>query len=557
MIRMTHESFALLVWAAVGFVVGAFFVHILLSTNTPNLVVESIEDTPSVKQIPLQSVDATDKLHIPNLDTPPVRVMETTVSSSPPQSIQSSDVAVLSSSAFIREDNPLIVDIHVTLDQGARVYIEYGNNAAGWFRTPATQNQESHHVVPVLRLRPETAYSFKVLAVNDEGREFEGTAGTFSTGALPEALATLEFSAQGKPSSDLVLLDHRDEEQAYIVVIDDESNIVWYYASPNPIADTPYGLQAIQQKTNYNLVYYLGRPPLPCCLREITPAGEIVDSLSYSDFDGIPHHDHIVLSDNTILYLAWTNRIIDDTANGGESETVVEGDALRIWDQNTGITHEIWNAFDALSTDTRLNWTTNPVATMPGTPSVGENLKPIHWTFGSSLSIGPRGNYILALKGLNQIISIAPDLQSIEWKLGGPDSDFMFSDITDQPYNFHTVSQLPNGNILVFDNGLDRPEGEGGEFSRALELKLDHERLIAKKVWEYRPDPDVFARLRSSAFRLSNGNTFINFDTNPRSIIEVAPNGTEVWKVEMSGPRLVASYRAYPFTSIFGEVQLK
>ena len=460
---------------------------------------------------------------------------------------------VLSATASIREDNSLIAEVNLTLDPEAQAYVVYENEDAGRFQTLTTPEVATEHVVAVVRLRPSTTYSYQAFVVDSEGRESAGPEGKFTTGELPAALATIEFVAEGRPTSELVLIDHRDRDGGYYLVLDQDSRVVWYYQSPNPIADAVFGVQTIRQKPDYNFVYYLGRPPLPCCLREITPLGEVVDNLSFSILDGVPHHDHHILPDNQVVYLAWTYRVIDDSGHGGHLETVVEGDTIRIWDQKTGISREVWNAFDALGTDRRGSWTDRPVASIPGHPSVMENSTPIHWTFGSSMTIGPRGNYILSLKNLSQVVSVSPDFQQVEWSLGGPYSTYELIDPTDRPYNFHTVSELSNGNILIFDNGFGRPEEEGGEYSRVIELALSDYDLRVTKVWEYRPDPDIYSRLRGSAWRLDNGNTLVSFDTNPRHVVEVDPDAAEVWHLEMSGPRLVASYRAYALESIMGE----
>ena len=471
--------------------------------------------------------------------------------------------AVLSTSPAIRADNSLIAEISVTLDRPAQVYVEYENAVAGRFRTMATASPAKQHVVPVVRLRPSTAYRYQAFAIDEEGRVSAGVGGTFTTGELPEVLAALEFAVEGRPTPELILLDHRDVASSYIVVLDGDSKIVWYYASPNPLPDVPYAIMAVRQKPNYNLVYYVGNPPQPCCLREITPTGEIVDSLSYSEFDGVPHHDHLVLPDNQVLYIASTHRIIDDTAQGGDAETPVEGDSLRIWDQDTGITREVWNAFDSIGTDVRVHWAPghgaghSPPGGIPGQPSLRGALKPIEWTVANSLSVGPRGNYIVSFLTLEQIISISPDFKRIEWTLGGPNSDYVFIDPNDRPYKFHSVSELPNGNLLIFDNGQGRPEEEGGEYSRVIELVLDRYDLRVTKAWEYRPEPDLFARIQSSAFRLDNGNTLVSFDTDPRVLVEVDESGAEVWKLVISGTGRVRGYRAYPFSSIMGETLLK
>ena len=123
--------------------------------------------------------------------------------------------------------------------------------------------------------------------------------------------------------------------------------------------------------------------------------------------------------------------------------------------------------------------------------------------------------------------------------MGGPDSDYEFPDPADRFYGQHTATQLPNGNILLFDNGDGRPADEGGAYSRALELRLDEANGTAVKAWEYRHQPDIYSRVISSAFRLSNGHTLVNFGVNeaatallPLVFVEVNRPGKVVFRVE-------------------------
>jgi arylsulfate sulfotransferase len=179
------------------------------------------------------------------------------------------------------------------------------------------------------------------------------------------------------------------------------------------------------------------------------------------------------------------------------------------------------------------------------------------WTHANSISIGPQGNILVSLRHLNQIISIAPDFKSIQWRLGGPGSDFSFPDPSDQFYHQHTASQLPNGNILLFDNGNTRPPEEGGMYSRALELELDFTTMETRKVWEYRHSPDRFARCCARVERLANGNTLVDFGNDDGGLtsvlVEADSQGNAVSVIEMSSLESNTQYRAYALDSINGE----
>ena len=287
---------------------------------------------------------------------------------------------IVSHSAKIASDNALIAEVTVTLDREGPVYVAYENAEAGKFRTATTDESAIEHRVPVLRLRPGTTYSYSVVAVNGEGEETRSNSGTFTTGSLPPALSTLTIDATGTPSSEILLLDHRELEGSYLFMLDGDAQIVWYYESPNPVEDVPYPTGAIVQKPNFNLVYQLNNPFNICCIREITPTGKIVDNLAAGPANGFPHRSLQLMPDGGLLYSAWTYRVIDDTANEGDAETLVEGLALRVWDQETGLSKEIWNAFDGIGTDVRGGWGTGNIASYPNEVTLQEHTPPIRWT---------------------------------------------------------------------------------------------------------------------------------------------------------------------------------
>jgi len=85
----------------------------------------------------------------------------------------------------------------------------------------------------------------------------------------------------------------------------------------------------------------------------------------------------------------------------------------------------------------------------------------------------------------------------------------------------HKPHMLPNGNLLIFDNGTLRG------WSRVIEL----DPLTETIVWEYKADPpeSFFSPYISSAQRLPNGNTLICEGGRAR-LFEVTPDGDIVWE---------------------------
>jgi len=108
-----------------------------------------------------------------------------------------------------------------------------------------------------------------------------------------------------------------------------------------------------------------------------------------------------------------------------------------------------------------------------------------------------------------------PPNGGIYWKLGAPP-------LSGQ----HAPRLLPNGNVLLFDNGSHRLDNTF-PFSRVLEINPATKEI----VWKYQEKrvSDFFSPRLSNAQRLPNGNTLINEGHFGR-FFEVTPEGSTVWE---------------------------
>ena len=130
-------------------------------------------------------------------------------------------------------------------------------------------------------------------------------------------------------------------------------------------------------------------------LLEVTPAGSVVAQIPQEADDRTIHHDVTAVSDGTVLFLANDRQLVGDT--------MVAGEAVWEWNPETGAETKLWSSFDHLS----------PI------DDRGPRYRSGDWLHANSLSVGPRDNVLISLQALNQIISISPDYQSTEWRLGG------------------------------------------------------------------------------------------------------------------------------------------
>ena len=122
----------------------------------------------------------------------------------------------------------------------------------------------------------------------------------------------------------------------------------------------------------------------------------------------------------------------------------------------------------------------------------------------------PAGSVLTCWRNLDTVAVVDPDSQRIVWHWGLGELDHP-----------HHPTLLPNGNLLIFDNGKLRG------FSRVLEVDPGSGEI----VWEYRSDPpeDFYSSSRGAAQRLDNGNTLIVESQQGRAF-EVTPGGEIVWE---------------------------
>jgi len=137
------------------------------------------------------------------------------------------------------------------------------------------------------------------------------------------------------------------------------------------------------------------------------------------------------------------------------------------------------------------------------------------WTVANGVSEMPDGNLLLSFRDISTVAMINRETGAIYWKLGAPP-------LAGQ----HASYLLPNGHILLFDNGPHRLD-QSFPYSRVLEIAPATKAI----VWKFQEArvADFFSPRLSNAQRLPNGNTLINEGWFGR-FFEVTPAGDVVWE---------------------------
>ena len=156
------------------------------------------------------------------------------------------------------------------------------------------------------------------------------------------------------------------------------------------------------------------------------------------------------------------------------------------------------------------------------------------WSHGNTVVPLPGDRVMVSFRNLSTVGIIDKKSGDWVWKLG-------YEKLAQQ----HDPSMLPNGNILIFDNGSHR-QHQPLPFSRVIEV----DPRTNETVWEYLDTPpyNFFSPYISGARRLPNGNTLITEGMFGR-MFQVTPDGKVVW--EYVNPRFHTSPNGAEVNQVF------
>jgi hypothetical protein len=238
-------------------------------------------------------------------------------------------------------------------------------------------------------------------------------------------------------------------------------------------------------------------------------------------------HDLKILENGHVLLIGYAYKNVDMSVivQGGSSTANVAVNAIQELDGWGRVVFE-WRA------DEHFQYTDVG-------PEVNLLDMAFEFTHINSIDLDRDGGLIISSRHLDEITKIDRKTGAILWRFGGKNNQFRFTNDTIGFSAQHAARVLPNGNILLFDNGVYHTP----HVSRALEYSLDTVNKTATLVWSYGNTPDVASVYWGNAQRLDNGNTFVGWGYASIAATEVDTAGNTVF--EMTFPPDVYSYRMY------------
>lgn len=252
-------------------------------------------------------------------------------------------------------------------------------------------------------------------------------------------------------------------------------------------------------------------------------------------------HDFMLLPNGHALLFATDPQPVDMSkiVPGGRPDATVTGAVVQELDADKNVIFQ-WRTLDYI----------------PITNSYYDlTQKSIPYVHGNALDVDNDGNILFSLRYCSAIVKINRKTGDLDWTLGGKGNQFTFinEDTANAPTYFsnqHNITMLPDGNILLFDNGDQHlPK----MYSQAIEYKLDEQAKTATRVWHFDHNKSIYTSSGGSVQRLPNGNTIIGWSRPPSDTTMYHPIFTEVndtsivEEMSFTATNKMFSYRAFKY----------
>lgn len=362
-----------------------------------------------------------------------------------------------------------------------------------------------------LGLLPNLAYAQRVIW-STGGQTVTADAGVFTTADLPDPLKTVQLQTSGAAFDGYLLIGVPTASGIWATAFDSSGRIRWY------IDLGQSGLGELAQQPNGNFTAYVGASngsngvPSGTHL-ELSPSGALVASYVAPPPLLTDNHELVLSADaagRTVAHFFGYQLAPELLPFSSEGELPTA-------------THSILR-LDGDRTDFQLGTASfRSVADWIEPPFSAANADFDH---PNALQLDPNGNYLVSYRALGEVDSLDPRTGQVLWTLGGTHATLR---IEGDPEGFfsaqHFARMLPNGNVLLYDNGWRHTPAE----TRAVEYAIDVARGTATMVWQHHHSPALFTPFMGSAQRLRNGNTVVGFST-AGLIDEVDAQGGTAWQ---------------------------
>ncbi len=314
--------------------------------------------------------------------------------------------------------------------------------------------------LPILGLRPATQYTI-TLDSRRGSSIVSGASAVETTPPLPAGLAGVSMTtvSGNTPTHGYTLTALiAGDGNGYAVAFDSTGALRWYRGiGAHDVMET-------KQQKNGDFTIYVGSSrgydALPGGYLEVTPQGDSVRMINATGSPYTDPHELIIavdrLGNRTADYLfGYDIRPTDLTSRGGASNAPFAG-------------HQVLRIAASGAVDTLVDgwkqWSLSDYS---------DSFNSDDLDHPNSITFDLDGGVIVSYRNMDAIIKIDSATHAVDWQLGGVRNQF--SILGDPLGGFsgqHSVRMLPNGHLLMFDNGTNHSP----QASRVVEYALNEGR---------------------------------------------------------------------------------
>jgi Arylsulfotransferase (ASST) len=284
---------------------------------------------------------------------------------------------------------------------------------------------------------------------------------------------------------------------------------------------------------------------------------KVVDSVACVNGIEIDNHDFVILPNGHYLLIGTKSRAADlsvyklfmKRGMPGSKKANLKYGVVQELDENKKLIYQ---------------WDSEPYFKIEDANTVYLNdTTKLDVTHFNSVEKDKDGHLIISARYSNEIIKVNYNTGAIIWRLGGRCNQFKCLNDSIPFTGQHAAHILPNGHLILFDNGYG--EDSVMHNARALEYELDTINQTSQLIWFYQNENKIISEATGNAQRLANGNTLINYGkiangTPNITFEEVGANKQKIFSLSFDDT--VGTYRAFhypklPFKLYQPKVQIK
>jgi len=429
-------------------------------------------------------------------------------------------LTILSPPTVIGASNaPLAATLTLTTDVPSRVSVDVNDGSTPWhhdFLDFATVHSE---MLVGFKAGQSNVITVTVTDLNHRSVTV-ATPASFMTAPLPSNLPTLtiHYSDPQKmePGYTLFRLANNDNGAAYVTIVDDFGNVVWYSSMTSTLD--------VRQLANGNLFI-----PLTTNFVEVNLLGQLQQSWNVPPGYTIDFHDGVPTDHGTILYLYDDTRQLPEyptsstNPNAPMAPAAVEFNRVLEISAANSVTNTTllnnWSLIDMLQ-PTRVDYLTFSIHY----PALGWDSE-----HANAVIEDPRDHSIIvSLRHQDAVIKFTRD-GNLKWILGPHENwnaqfqPYLLTPVG-EPFEWnyaqHAPVVTPQGTLLLYDDGnfraspFDSAVADVDNYSRAVEYRINEDTMEVSQVWDYGRTNDVRIftdRVGNADWLPKTGNVLVNF----------------------------------------------